>query len=79
MATGGTIAGSGAGAASSGVYNAGSIGVAALIDGEFLLLKIPVSTDSLSRARPSQHLQHLRISDRKRRLSVHCESRRSYK
>lgn len=34
MATGGTIAGSGAGAASSGVYSAGSIGVAALIDGE---------------------------------------------
>jgi L-asparaginase len=33
MATGGTIAGSGAGAAASGVYSAGSIGVEALVDG----------------------------------------------
>jgi len=32
LATGGTIAGAGAGASSSGTYTAGSIGVAALID-----------------------------------------------
>lgn len=35
LATGGTIAGSGASSTSSGVYSAGSIGVEALVDGEY--------------------------------------------
>ena len=34
LATGGTIAGSGASSTASGVYSAGSIGVAALVEGE---------------------------------------------
>jgi L-asparaginase/Glu-tRNA(Gln) amidotransferase subunit D len=34
LATGGTIAGQGAGAASSGVYSAGAVGIQALIEGK---------------------------------------------
>lgn len=40
MATGGTIAGKGAGAAASGVYNAGAVGIEALVEAVPDLLNI---------------------------------------
>jgi L-asparaginase len=62
MATGGTIAGKGAGAASSGVYQAGEVGIAALVEAVPDLLNISniygyqiVNVDSGRIVRLSEH------------------------
>ena len=74
FATGGTIAGRGASSTASGVYQAGSIGVAALVDGMFLpelrYRKPPLTVaylgfrDYNSRPRTLERFQHLRRPDR---------------
>ena len=84
FATGGTIAGRGASSTASGVYQAGSIGVGALVDGEptpeppsmraFQFLTVVPIIVGYSRSRTTRCLEHLRSSDSQRRQSFNRES-----
>jgi len=84
FATGGTIAGRGASSTASGVYQAGSIGVGALVDGKptsetpLCISLQPLTVDpfivSHSRTGTAGRLKHLRSPDSQRRQSLDRES-----